>query len=169
MIAGGRWPTDLPNHKWWVFFTGTLVHQRRWYKLWPSYRMPFQHCYAACEVAPEIILFIDPQVNGIVRSFVVGRPKAHIDTVLRLGGKVLFVEFPADRPDLDHTRGRNRRAPFLTCASAIAYELGLDTRALTPKGLHRVLLDRYGAEEIEPDERRRRTRRAEPAGAPEAP
>lgn len=151
-------PYDLPNKRWWVVFCEAKIHRHWWYKLVPSYKPPFQHAYAICEVSDNMQLYIDPQINGIVTSLIVGRPADHIRYVIKTGGKVLFVERPDWREEMDDVELRYRRGWTMTCASVIAYQLGLDTRAVTPKGLYDYLLREHAARELTRDDVRRRRR-----------
>lgn len=150
-------PRALPNKKWWIFFTDTSQHRNRWYHLIPSYKPPFRHVYAACEVANNIIMFIDPQMNGCAISIVTGRPTEHIRYVLMAGGRVLYCEMPDWHEHLDDLTLRFKRGWTITCASVIAYHMALDTRAQTPKGLFNLLRREHGAVELrrQVDERRR--------------
>ena len=151
----------LPTKKWWVCFTKTELHRWWWYHLIPSYRPPFQHVYACCEAGENLLMFIDPQNNGAAVSIILGRPTDHIKFVLKTGGKVLYVERPDWHDELDDREIRYRRGWTITCASVIAYFMALDTRVQTPKGLFNLLLQDYGAVELERRYGRRR-RRPEP-------
>ena len=141
-------PRGLPHKKWWVFFVGTTQHRNWWYRLIPSYRPPMQHVYACCEVTSNLMLFMDPQMNGAVVSLITGRPTDHIKFVLRTGGRVLFVERPDWHDELDKPELRYRRGWTITCASFIAYHMALDTRAQTPKGLFNFLIREHDAVEL---------------------
>ena len=143
-----RQPNELPGLKWWVFFQPSTRPRRWWYRLIPGYSGPFQHCFAACEVSENTILLMDPKVNGMWRGFILGRPAEHIRFAKKAGMRVLFIEFEQGRPDMFLTNKINNRGLALTCASIIAYELGLSSWAVTPKGLFRVLTRRYGATEV---------------------
>lgn len=134
--------------RWWVFFTDSSQHRRWWYRIFPSYRGAFRHVYAICEIAPNILMHVDPQKNALVHNYHVGRPSDHIRLVQRAGGRVLFVEFESGRPDLETGR-KFKQGCAITCTSVIAYMLGLDTRAVLPSQLWRVLVSRYGAKEVE--------------------
>ena len=149
----------MPAKKWWVFFTKTDLHRWWWYKLIPSYRPPFQHVYAACEVTDRLILFIDPQNNGAIVSLMMGRPADHIKFALKTGGRVLYVERPDWHDELADRSLRYRRGWTITCASVIAYFMALDTRVQTPKGFYELLLRDFGALELERAGHGRRRRR----------
>ena len=144
--------------RWWVFFLPMeRKHWRWWWYGWvPGFRPPFQHCYAACEVTDSVIMYIDPQNNGNNVTLMCGRPTDHIRFVQKRGGRVLFVERADWHEELDDPDLRYKRGWTITCASVIAYHMALDTRAQTPLALFRVLLDRYGAREVEHEQRRRR-------------
>ena len=140
---------NIPHKKWWVFFVPAQSHFKWYYHLLPSYRGVFQHTYAACEVSDNVILIVDPANNGMVHSLILGRPADHIRETVSNGGRVLFVEFETPREDLLTAEKMNRRGWLMTCASVIGYCLGLDSRAITPKGLWRVLIRDYAAREVD--------------------
>lgn len=148
--------------RWWVFFLPMDRKHWRWwwYGLVPRFRPPFQHCYAACEVTANVIMYMDPQNNGLNTTLMCGRPADHIRFVQRRGGRVLYVERPDWHEELDNSDLRLRRGWTITCASVIAYQMALDTRAQTPLTLFRVLLHRYGAREVEHVRRRRKSKPA---------
>lgn len=151
-------PRGLPNKKWWVFFIKTEWHRHWWYHLIPSYRPPFQHVYAACEVTGNIMMYLDPQMNGVAVSLMTGRPTDHIRFVLKTGGRVLYMERPDWHEEMMSREAIYRRGWTITCASFIAYHMALDTRVQTPKGLYELLKRDYGAVELERDYGRRRRR-----------
>ena len=151
-------PDELPVQKWWVFFVKSDQHRRWWYHLIPSYRPPFQHVYAGCEANDNLILYIDPQMNSMAISLMMGRPAKHIDFVTRTGGRCLYVEFPWPRHELEPGQAIHTRGCAITCASVISYAMGLDCGAVTPKGLFDVLLSKYGAKEVTAHVKRRRRR-----------
>lgn len=149
-------PRSLPHKKWWVFFVKTDWHRNWWYHLFPRYRAPFQHVYAACEVTNNIIMYLDPQMNGAAVSLMNGRPKDHIRFVLRSGGRVLYLERPDWHDEMTSRDLKYRRGWTITCASFIAYHMGLDTRVQSPWGFYDLLLRDYGAIELERTYERRR-------------
>lgn len=151
-------PLSLPHKKWWVFFIKTDLHRNWWYHLIPSYKPPFQHVYACCEATNNLMIYFDPQMNGAATSVILGRPTDHIRYVLRTGGRALFVERPTWHDEMDDIDLRYRRGWTITCASFIAYHMGLDTRVQTPRGLYEFLLKHHGARELTKDDVRRRRR-----------
>ena len=144
-----EFPRSLPNKKWWVFFKKTDWHRHWWLHMIPGYEMPFQHVYAACEVTNNVVMYLDPQMNGVAISLMVGRPTKHIKKVLKEGGKALYVERADWHRVMKDYRHIRRRGWTLTCASFIGYAMALDTGAVTPKGLYRTLVRDYGAMELE--------------------
>lgn len=134
--------------KWWVFFTGTATDGAWWYRLNPVYCGPFKHCYACCEITDSFHMWIDPEHNGLTIELMRGDPAEHAAVVHRAGGRVLTVEFALPRYDLMKRERFNRRGLIITCASVIGYALGLDSRAITPRGLWRDLVTRYRASEV---------------------
>ncbi len=162
----------LPTKRWWVFFVP--MERQHWYRPWywliPGYQAPFHHCYAACEAGDNVVTYMDPQNNGLQFSVFLGRPKQHIDLILRKGGRVLYVERPDWNEEFANGDARYRRGWTITCASVIAYAMALDTRVQTPRGLYDLLLRDYGALELErSDGRRRRRRRRQEQAAGAAP
>lgn len=159
-------PRGLPSKRWWVFFTKSELHRWWWYHLIPSYRPPFQHVYACCEVTNNVMMFIDPQNNGGIISLMTSRPDQHIKFALKTGGRVLYLERPDWHEVLADPTLRYRRGWTITCASVIAYFMALDTRVQTPKAFYELLLRDFGALELETVYGRRRRQQEQAAGEP---
>lgn len=130
---------DGISARWWVAFCDTDTPY--WYKLFV--KRGFRHCYAIAEVGQDVF-WIETQPHRIALGITINAyPWQIIRDALVLGHTVLYVGKP-DAP----TQRTWSHSPFLTCASVIAYAMGIDSRALTPYALFRDLKRRFGAELI---------------------
>lgn len=128
--------------RWWVIFRDHVSErERRW---WDFLTAPdFRHCFAMTELTPGQVLVIDPLAAGVNVALIGQRPDTILKECLDTGFRVLV----AKRPRSHHTPALISRGLTVTCASYLAYTLGLDGRPLTPQQLYRLMM-RTGAKEL---------------------
>lgn len=141
-------PLPIKPRRWWVVFRDAIgANERTW---WHAFTSPgFRHCFAFCELTPGQVLLVDPTRRGVRIDLVGQRPDHLVRKCREAGFRVLVAKVSQDH----HTPALIRRGLGVTCASFLAYLLGLDGRPLNPRQLWK-LLKANGARDLT-DERRR--------------
>lgn len=119
--------------RWWVGFSDDRASG--FHHWWDIFTRPgFRHCYAFAELAPGVLLVVNPLIHCVHIQSIASRPWRWIEREQDEGGLIVTIEVDPDpcKPP--------RRGPVMTCASLVAYTMGLDTRAVTPYGLFRSIL-----------------------------
>lgn len=109
----------------------------------------FHHCFAFKAIHSEQLLFLEPARERLVVVASGGWAHSWLRAFFKKGARVVVVErtFPVYPKYSSRTP---RFGPLLTCASVIAYELGIEGWIMTPKQLYTRLLRDHGGEEIAP-------------------
>lgn len=136
---------DLPPQveRWWIAFGPP--QGEGW---WLAFTRPgFGHCYAFRMPADQVILALNPCVHRIENGL---RFERAYDIILRAkaaGERVLVYERPT-RVYNPHTDVRVGRGLFVTCASTVAYLVGVNfSWRCTPWQLWQALI-KAGAQEL---------------------
>lgn len=117
------------------FFAFTPKTDRPWLKPLP---LRFRHCLAVTTFGPCTFV-IDPLWRNVEYGFTNEEPLADALVKLhRLGHELLFLEWSPDQVRAP------KRSPFMTCATLLAYTTGVPSRALTPDGLYRDIINLGG-------------------------
>lgn len=97
---------------------------------WNRFLKPgFRHVFSVMELAPGIVLGINPRVAGLEIALQEGSPRDYVrGTVLRY--------------DSDFEGRRLPSWPVMTCATVIAYHIGAPIRVFTPWQLFKALRSR---------------------------
>ena len=134
---------DLPQNKtlkysersWWIVFREAEDPLLRRFT-----RKGFGHCYAYTHMM-NLVIGVDP-MKGTVNHMITDSPFADMLVAQKeMGYRIV------------HYRGENNphkwivRAPFLNCASYLAYTMGISFFGITPYQLYKKLI-RMGGEEI---------------------
>lgn len=144
-------PAPGPPERWWVVFTDAMTW--RW---WSRFTRPrARHVFVVRIVGPDLVLGIEPLFSrALVRVFDEDMVEL-LDRYLDLGHDVLVYETGRGVPVYESGQGEysarrllQLRSPILTCASFIAYTLGLNGWIVTPQSLKRALL-KHGAQRLE--------------------
>lgn len=131
--------------RWWVVFCDGDVGRPHW---WDAFTRPgFRHCYAFRCLAPDVTMVIAPMVHRIEQGLVGRMPAALIELAKSGGSRVLVVERVVSEYDPARD-GLVPRGPVITCATVLAYLIGVPFAwRFTPWQLWKQLL-RHGAEEV---------------------
>lgn len=109
----------------------------------------FRHCFAFKIIHSEQLLFLEPARERLVIVAARGSAYAWNKAFHERGARILTVE--REFPMYPTISARTPKyGPLLTCASLIAYELGIEGWILTPRQLYVRLIKDHGAEEITP-------------------
>ncbi len=109
----------------------------------------FRHCFAFKIIHSGQLLFLEPARERLVVVAAGGNAYAWNKAFAERGARIVTVErsFPIYPKATSRTP---RMGPLLTCASIIAYELGIEGWIVTPKQLYIRLIRDHGGEEIVP-------------------
>lgn len=138
------------EERWWVVFTDIAHRRLKWWERAGRFLgiLPpgFGHCFCFREHWPGFVIVVNPLMARVETISGLGNAWHLNRDYLAQGMRVLVVDrvFTAAR---DADRLAWRGVP-LTCASAVAYHIGLAKFPITPLGLRRVLIRDYGAREI---------------------
>ena len=139
-------PLDLAPpelERWWLVFTPPV--EPGWWKVFIT--EDFGHVYAFRQVGPEIVLVLSPIVHRVENGIRPMRASELVEAALAEGHKVLVYTKPTRRYD-PHTDVRVGRGWIITCASYLAYTLGIPfSWKCTPYQLFKAAL-KAGAEEL---------------------
>lgn len=124
--------------RWWIVFL-TTPHRRHWWDIFT--RADMRHCLAFREVLPGMVLMVDPRSDYVQMDVIAGWPEQLVQRFQASGSRVL--EYLTSAPDVRATRHRFGN----TCASALAYQLGVAEVIFKPQGLYAALV-RRGAREL---------------------
>jgi hypothetical protein len=134
-------PPRRAFRRWWVVFHPNLSDKLKWWqRIWPG------HCFALRQVGPEDTLFINPRDLVCLVEILHGTPAHYLKQYRARGWKVLVVELEVS--DYPPPPGIPPLGLFTTCATVVAYCLGISTRIALPSTLYRTLIRRHRAEEI---------------------
>ena len=111
-------PPEL--ERWWLCFCE--APQRVW---WKTFCKPgFSHCYAFRQPQSGILIALNPLVHRVENAIVLERASDRITRELAAGHRVLVYERYTRVYDPARDR-RVGRGLFITCASYIAYTIGV--------------------------------------------
>jgi hypothetical protein len=139
-------PSRLPAdaiERWWLIFTPP--RSPGWWRIMLTEE--FGHVYAIRQPLSGILIFLDPLIHRVENAIVLERASDVISRALADGHRVLVYTKHTRAYDA-HTDVRVGRGLCITCASFLAYVLGINfSWRCTPKQLYRAAL-RAGAEEL---------------------
>lgn len=148
---------SLVPKRWWVVFRDADIAVFPWWRWFTMHRPGFGHCFAFADVpGSELNLIVNPQM-GRVEYLVLEGPPSDLVQYWRAPGNTLVT---ISRPPLSDRYVS--RSIGLTCASVLAYTIGVPFGGLTPWQLYRRLL-KMGAEEILGERRQEDLRRGQEA------
>lgn len=124
--------------EWFVVFRNS-DHPHWWNRF---LRPGFQHVYCLGQLADDIVLGVNPTLDGLEIGLMQGAAEQMAREAAREGGNVLRVPgaLPAYRLP--------QRFGLMTCATVVAYHLGLPVWAPTPWRLYRRLMRSFDAEAV---------------------
>lgn len=130
--------------RWWLVFTPPV--EPGW---WRVFLTPgFGHVYGFRQPQSGVLIALNPLIHRVENAIVLERASDLIARALDAGHKVLVVE-RCIRVYNPHTDVRVGRGLFLTCASYLAYTIGISfSWRSTPWHLYKAAL-KAGAVEIE--------------------
>lgn len=109
----------------------------------------FRHCFAFKVIHSGQLLFVEPTRERMVIVASGGWAHSWLKAFHDRGARIVVVERAFKvYPKIDARTPRY--GPLLTCASIIAYELGIEGWIVTPKQLYTRLIRDHGGEEITP-------------------
>lgn len=124
---------------WCIAFFDRIHIGPRW---WDIFTTPgFRHCLAFRQICDGICLVIEPTMYGMNVSLRECESRELVAEAQAKGGRVLVTNSRIP-PSVELRRG-----PLVTCASVVAYCVGISSRAVTPKGLYNHLVQ-DGATEL---------------------
>jgi hypothetical protein len=140
-----HWLPDRQIERWWVCFSDGDKSVRAWWK--PFTKPGFRHCCAFRSIGDDAVLFLNPLLHRVEQGVRFEPPHEVIRQIVNLGFRVCVVERAVS--EYDPARDRQvARGAFVTCASVIAYTIGLDFRGKwTPWQLWQAVIA-AGGEEI---------------------
>jgi hypothetical protein len=130
-------PVVQNKRRWWVFF-GDAV-DLGWVK--PFTRQGWRHCFAMTTLATDVPLVINPTRLVMEVSMPLTETYAAVNLFKAHGYRCLVVT--VDKPDYNLAK----HCIINSCATVVAYSLGISTWAFTPRQLWRHLL-KNGAVEV---------------------
>ena len=135
----------MMTERWWVIFTdrhqGGLMH---WFTC-----EGFRHCLAFKVIHSGQLLFVEPTSARMVIVASGGWAWTWLKEFCRLGCRIVVVERSCPIVPVDDGTVP-RVGPLLTCASVVAYAIGIEGWVMTPKQLYDRLIRDYGGKEIKP-------------------
>lgn len=124
--------------EWFVIFRNS--DNPHW---WNRFLRPgFQHVYCLGQLHDDIVLGVNPTLDGLEIGLMPGDAGQMAREAVKDGHNVLRVDgaMPAYRLP--------RRFGLMTCATVVAYHLGLPVWAPTPWRLYRRLMRQFDAEVV---------------------
>lgn len=129
--------------RWWLIFTPPV--EGRWWNLFT--REGFGHVYGFRQPQSGLLIALNPCVHRVENAILLDRASNVIDRAKAEGNRVL-VYSKLTRAYDPHTDVRVGRGWFITCASFLAYVMGIPfSWRCTPYQLYRAAL-KAGAEEL---------------------
>jgi hypothetical protein len=129
------------TERWWICF---MDSESLWFRLWCPAGM--SHCLAfkAADQDGKQTLWVTPYTSKCMVTVQPGEPWRWVRSAKARGWRVLTVEVPADPATT--TAGVPPLGIFTTCATVVAYCIGLPARVWLPQGLWRLVLANGGKE-----------------------
>lgn len=121
---------------WWVVFTDT--DKAGWWT--PLLKPGYSHCWAFTELAPHLVLMVNPVKTHVAISCQDVWPYAVMQAAERDGKHEVLAYDQASRYPVPTVVPPIRRGLLVTCASVLGYMLGVDERIMTPYRLRCALL-----------------------------
>lgn len=132
--------------KWWVVFTTKGWHRWAFFT-----RSNARHCYCFTNRNDGLIEVFDPQRDRLFTYAYAGWSYGHVKHALKAGHQVFVVDVP-EKPYCPDTPFHDIKRSFvMTCASLVAYRIGVQEAIVTPQGLRSALI-RLGARRLDLDE-----------------
>lgn len=144
-IEAGLSLDAAPLHTWWVVFRPRIDGDpRTWWHWFTGSEM--SHCMAFREYIPDFCYIVNPLVHVSEITIMCCSPRKLITAYLTEGWQVLVVQ--TENPVYSSKPRWFRRSIIMTCAAVVAYTMGVESLAITPRGLWRSLIRRHGAEPL---------------------
>ncbi len=130
---------------WWVVFMDFIDQEDRAGVAWwhRCTRPGFRHCLALRHDESGQVVGCNPLRQGLILSYEPGPALVHLETFAAHGATIVLVKTPLSAYD-PALRTASIRGPMLTCASVVAYLIGVHGWIVTPRQLYRTILARYG-------------------------
>lgn len=131
---GSKHTAPTPR-RWYFVFTDDNTTPFRW-----LLRRRFRHCYAFTELADGLCFIIDPLMQHVVHEMHDRKLHELVAFAKLSGGRVVMARLAPQHRILP-------RSILITCASYLAYTVGLPFFGITPYHLFTALI-KHGAEEV---------------------
>lgn len=129
-------PVELKPRRWWVCFSPECYG---WWKQW--IKPGFGHAFCFTEVAPDMTVIINPLHAGLEVHIEPLPAWRVVKAMQESGHKVVTVEGRFEY-------GLAKRFYWQSCATIVAYAVGLPARVFTPYQLFKQLVGKFNGKEV---------------------